>query len=121
MEDNIIYFAIPMEIRQFFTDVFEIQEIRGIVGEYKQIKFFIHTNDHNPPHVHAKYDNYEISISLVDYSIIVGNLPKKNTNIAIKWIKKNKDKLLNYWNEKTLVSTLPMHKSALNTKDAIKI
>ena len=106
--------AIEKEIIDFFINIFEIYEIRGQVGEYKQIKFFVHTRDHNPPRVHAQYDKYEVLISLKDFSIVAGNIPSKNMTKARKWVKSNKDYLLKYWNEKTLVSTLPLTKSRLD-------
>ncbi len=119
-ELNIKFYTIPKEIMDFLKNVFEIYEIRTKVGETKQIKFIVHTNDHNPPHIHAKYDKYEISISLIDFSVIAGNIPQKNKNIAIKWVKANKNYLLDYWKNKTLVSTAILTKSKLDFKEKIK-
>jgi len=31
--------------------------------------------DHNPPHVHATYSNFEILINISDFSIYAGYLP----------------------------------------------
>lgn len=114
-------FEIPKEIDIFFKSVFELLEIRGVVGGHKGIKFVVHTNDHNPPHVHAKYDNYEISISLIDFSVLAGNIPKKNKNIAIRWVKEHREYLLEYWSEKTLISTLPLTRSTIDSKEPVKI
>lgn len=119
--EDVGFFEIPNEIKKFYNSVFELYEIRGRVGEIKGIKFDVYTRDHNPPHVHAKYDKYEISISLIDFKVLVGNIPEKNKNIAIKWVKKNKDMLLNEWNNKTITSTLPLTKSMLDSKETIKI
>ena len=114
--EEVYYFCIPIEIRKFYRDVFEIVEIKGRVGEEKDIKFDVYTRDHNPPHVHAKYGKYEISISLLNYEVIAGNIPGKNQNIAVKWVKENKDMLLNYWNNKTIVSSAKMTKTLLDSK-----
>ena len=133
------FYMIPKEILSFFKDVFEIYEIRVKVGETKQIKFIVHTNDHNPPHIHAKYDKYEISISLLDFSVLAGNIPLKNKNIAIKWVKEhgkdiiyttekmslnknvlNKKYLFDCWENKTLISGLPLTNSNLDFKETIK-
>ena len=111
---------IPKEILSFFKDVFEIYEIRVKVRETKQIKFSVHTNDHNPQHIHAKYDKYEISISLLDFSVLAGNIPLKNKNIAIKWVKNNQKYLVDCWENKTLVSNLPLTNSKLYFKETIK-
>ena len=119
--NDVSFFEIPDEIKEFYKSVFELYEIRERVGEYKGIKFEVYTRDHNPPHVHAKYDKYEISISLIDFKVLVGNIPEKNKNIAIKWVKKNKDILVSKWNNKTITSTLPLTKSMLDSKETIKI
>lgn len=119
--NDVRFFEIPDEIKEFYKSVFELYEIRERVGEYKGIKFEVYTRDHNPPHVHAKYDKYEISISLIDFKVLVGNIPEKNKNIAIKWAKKNKDILVSKWNNKTITSTLPLTKSMLDSKETIKI
>lgn len=111
--------TIEKEIIDFFKNVFEVYEIRGQVGEFKQIKFIVHTRDHNPPHVHAQYDRYEVLISLKDFSVIAGNIPSKNMNKAIKWVKSNKDYLLKHWNERTLISSLPLTKSRLDLINVI--
>ncbi len=114
--EEVRFLEIPREIKQFYNSVFELYEIRERVGNCKGIEFIVHTRDHNPPHVHAKYDKYEISVSLIDFSILAGNIPKKNKNLAVKWIKDNKDYILEYWNNKTLTSTLPLTKSLLDSK-----
>lgn len=119
--NDVRFFEIPDEIKEFYKSVFELYEIRERVGEYKGIKFEVYIRDHNPPHVHAKYDKYEISISLIDFKVLVGNIPEKNKNIAIKWVKKNKDILVSKWNNKTITSTLPLTKSMLDSKETIKI
>lgn len=93
--EDVNFLKISKEIKQFYNSVFELYEIRQRVGEFKKIKFIVHTREHNPPHVHAIYDKYEISISLKDFKVLSGNIPEKNKNIAIKWVKNNKDYLLN--------------------------
>lgn len=119
---DVRFFEIPEEIREFYKNVFELYEIRKRVGEIKGIEFRIHTRDHNPPHVHAKFDNkYEISISLIDFKVLASNIPEKNKNIAIKWVKKNQTYLLNEWNELEITSTLPSMESALDSKEIVKI
>lgn len=121
IEKEVGFFEIPKEVKCFFNNVFELYEIRERIGEFKQIKFYVYGNDHNPPHVHAIYDKYSVSISLIDYSVIAGNLPKKNQNIAVRWVKDNLDYISEHWNNKSLTSMLPLTKSILDSKDTIKI
>ena len=34
-------------------------------------------NDHNPPHFHARYGEFEALISIEDFSVIEGSLPSR--------------------------------------------
>ena len=91
----------PKEIKAFLMGLFELYEIRARVVEQNGISFNIYTHDHNPPHVHIKYAEYEIKVSLVDFSIMKGNLPRNKQKEAVAWVKKNHKKLLNEWTKYT--------------------
>lgn len=91
----------PKEINDFIVGLFELYEIRARVSERNGISFNIYTHDHNPPHVHIKYAEYEIKVSLVDFSVIKGNLPRNKQKEAIAWVKKNQEKMLNEWTKYT--------------------
>lgn len=41
---------------------------------------------HNLPHIHAKYAEYEASISLADGEILGGELPGKQLRLVQAWI-----------------------------------
>ena len=53
-------------------------------------------NDHNPPHFHAKYGEYEVTISM-DGNVIDGNLPKRALKLVKEWVKLHKNELLENW------------------------
>jgi hypothetical protein len=52
--------------------------------------------------------------------VLAGNIPLKNKNIAIKWVKNNQKYLLDCWENKTLVSNLPLTNSKLDFKETIQ-
>jgi len=54
-------------------------------------------NDHNPPHIHAKYNEYEATIEIKTFKI-TGKLPANAKKLLKKWIKKNNNALLENWN-----------------------
>jgi len=70
-------------------------------AEYKGITIIIHPKElgHNEPHLHAKYQDSEISISLIHLRFLVGNLPQKQQKQAVDWCKTNRLILEKYWNE----------------------
>jgi len=85
----------------FFYPVFGLYEGRGQVGRYKQIIFEIRTKEqgHNAPHLHAHYEDENISISLIDFSVLAGNIPAKQKKLAVCWVKEHIDFLRSKWNE----------------------
>lgn len=50
-----------------------------IIGRFYNIivKMYYFEDEHNPPHIHAKYNEHEAVFSLLTGDIIRGNLPKK--------------------------------------------
>ncbi len=53
-------------------------------------------NDHNPPHFHAVYGEYKISIDILT-GIISGKFPKRALKAVIEWYEIYKDNLLEDW------------------------
>jgi len=59
-------------------------------------------NEHNPPHFHAKYGDYQISIE-IESGIVQGKFPKRALNLVFEWYEMHKVELLENWN--TLIET----------------
>lgn len=53
-------------------------------------------NDHNPPHFHASYGEYKISIDILA-GVISGKFPKRALKAVIEWYEIYKDVLLEDW------------------------
>lgn len=72
------------------------------VGVIEGIRYTINTNESNhpgKPHVHVKYQDYRVSISLLDFSVLAGKLPGKIMKRAQKEIKHNLGFLISQWNK----------------------
>ena len=80
----------------------EIARFYGII-----IKIFF-SNEHNPPHFHAVYGEYNGSFSILDLKMIEGDLPRKAQNLIIEWANKHKEEIINMWNTKTLKKLPPL-------------
>lgn len=107
---------LDQELADFLVDIFEIMEIRAKVGNQNGILFEIRSNEGNHviPHVHAKYGEYYISISLVDGKILDGNLPNKKEKQAVKWVLDHKEDCLTKWNDFTFSAISHHTKSQLD-------
>jgi hypothetical protein len=60
------------------------------------IIIFMNFNEHNPPHFHAKYGEYQITIE-INSGIIEGKFPKRALNLVLEWYSMHKDELLQDW------------------------
>lgn len=72
------------------------------ISRFLGIIIFMNFNEHNPPHFHAKYGDFEITIE-ISSGIINGKFPKRALNLVIEWYEMHKDELLENWN--SLIST----------------
>ena len=68
----------------------EISRFYGIV-----IKMFF--DDHNPPHFHAFYGEYEVLININSFAVFAGNLPPRALGLVIEWATQHQDELLTNW------------------------
>jgi phosphomannomutase len=68
----------------------EISRFYGIV-----IKMFF--DDHNPPHLHALYGEYEVLININSFAVFAGNLPPRALGLVIEWATQHQDELLINW------------------------
>ena len=54
--------------------------------------------EHNPPHFHAQYGEYNCCIDIQTLSIIEGNLPARALGLVIEWAILHRKELLDNWN-----------------------
>lgn len=68
----------------------EISRFYGIV-----IKMFF--DDHNPPHFHAFYGEYQVLIDINSLAVFAGILPPRALGLVIEWATQHQDELLINW------------------------
>ena len=56
----------------------------------------LYWRDHNPPHIHFTYGNYECSISILD-RIVNGQAPAKVITKVNEWLDLHEAEILNLW------------------------
>jgi len=59
------------------------------------IKMFY--DDHNPPHFHAQYGEYNCCIDIKTFAVIEGYLPARALGLVIEWAILHKDELISNW------------------------
>lgn len=58
---------------------------------------FNDTSQHNKPHVHVYYGEYEASVGL-DGELLAGSLPKKQFKILVGWLLLHEEEVYKAWN-----------------------
>jgi hypothetical protein len=66
------------------------------IARFLGIIIFILYDDHSPPHFHARYAEYEVSIE-IDTGVITGTFPRRALSLLLEWYLLNKDELYGDW------------------------
>jgi len=52
---------------------------------------------HRAPHIHAEYSGHEAMLSIIDGSVLSGELPGNKLRLVDAWIEIHRDELLANW------------------------
>ena len=65
------------------------------------VKVYVYLKDHNPPHFHVRYNEYEELIVIENLSTHAGSIPNKQRKKVIAWVNENENEkyLVGKWNE----------------------
>ena len=55
------------------------------ISRFYGIIIFMFFNEHNPPHIHVKYQEFDAIIEIND-GIVKGNLPRRALNLIFEWM-----------------------------------
>lgn len=69
-----------------------------IISIFFGIVIRLYHGDHNPPHFHATYGDFEIIIEIKTGRILGGSLPPKGRKLVEEWRKKYITELNTAWN-----------------------
>ena len=59
-----------------------------IISRFLGIIMSMYFNDHSPPHFHAKYGEYKITVD-IHTGIVSGRFPKRALKLGMSYTKKN--------------------------------
>lgn len=60
------------------------------ISSFYGLKIFMYGNEHNPPHFHAVYNEYEAIVEICDNpKVIQGELPSRGRKLVLEWAKVN--------------------------------
>lgn len=59
--------------------------------------YFMDNKQHKAPHIHAKYQEHEVVVSIPDGGVLDGDIPKSKMKLLQAWIELHKDELVADW------------------------
>ena len=63
------------------------------ISRFLGIIIRMYYRDHAPPHFHAEYGEYEVTIDILT-GVITGHFPKRALRAVLEWYELHKDELL---------------------------
>ena len=54
-------------------------------------------DDHNPPHFHVVYGEYQAVMAIEDFGILEGDLPPRALGLATEWARIHRAELMDEW------------------------
>ncbi|MBQ7794373.1 MAG: DUF4160 domain-containing protein [Clostridia bacterium] len=72
------------------------------------IRMYFLQSEHNPPHIHAIYNEDVAAIDFMTGEVIEGQLPPKALNMVREWISIYKDDLKNIWDTQEFKQLPPL-------------
>ncbi|MEQ1678039.1 MAG: DUF4160 domain-containing protein, partial [Chitinophagaceae bacterium] len=59
--------------------------------------FYYDNKEHNIPHIHIEYAEYNAVISIPEANLLAGNFPKDKLKLVVAWIEIHKEDLIADW------------------------
>lgn len=73
------------------------------------IKMYLRGKEHNPPHIHVLYNEYNAVIDIQTQQVIEGDLPAKGLALAQEWAAAYRKELLDIWETQQFRTLPPLH------------
>jgi len=67
-----------------------------VISRFLGIIIAIYWDDHTPPHFHAKYGEYEITVHIVT-GVVEGQFPKRALHHVLEWYELHQEELMENW------------------------
>lgn len=61
------------------------------------IRMYFSPGEHNPPHIHAYYQDFKASLKIENCEITDGYLPARQLRLLMAWIEIHQDELFANW------------------------
>lgn len=68
------------------------------ISRFYGIAIYIYFREHDPPHFHAVYGEYEALIDIQTLGVLAGHLPARSLGLVVEWAELHKKEIKEAWN-----------------------
>jgi Domain of unknown function (DUF4160) len=61
------------------------------------LMYYFDDKKHHKPHIHAKYQDDEVVLSIPEGDVLEGSLPKSKLKLVLAWLEIHQDELMANW------------------------
>ncbi len=72
------------------------------------IRMYFLQNEHNPPHIHALYNEDVAAIDFMTGDVLEGHLPPKAMSMVLEWVALHRDELQQIWSTQEFRNIPPL-------------
>ncbi len=72
------------------------------------IIIMMYFDEHNPPHFHVRYNEYQATLDIQTLNILAGRLPAKVRGLVEEWAELHRDELVQMWSTKEFHKISPL-------------
>jgi hypothetical protein len=72
------------------------------------IKIYFRESEHNPPHFHVIYGEYNGIFDIKELKMLEGDLPPKAISMVLEWAEIYKDELIKIWETQQFIKLPPL-------------
>lgn len=77
----------------------KLYSIRALVNNVDGLKIEIFSNEHAPPHFHIRANGLHAVFSIIDCSLVQGEIGSREQKMVQWWYKRSRKKLIEFWNK----------------------
>ena len=66
------------------------------ISRFLGIVIAILYREHNPPHFHASYGSYDVTVGILD-GVVTGSFPRRALRLVLEWYELHQAELLENW------------------------
>jgi hypothetical protein len=68
------------------------------ISSFYGIVIYMYFKEHNPPHFHAEYGDFDAEIAIESLAVLAGKLPPKAMGLVSEWASLHQEELMKNWN-----------------------